>query len=172
MAMSVESRQDRLGAAQVDAIFDFILVAAVAAAAAAAMLAGGLVALGHVAPRTAAAWVAYVSAGAFANVALRAFYRRSPSARGNRRAWGLAFSAVNLGVGLGFGWAPIGLPIDGRVDVVFLVLTVTLCVASGAITAFVPICRPLFRSFWRRPFRSRCLACSRLIPSSIGSRRS
>ena len=147
MAISVESRQDRLGAAQVDAMFDFILVAAVAAAAAAAILAGGLVALGHVEPRTAAAWVAYMFACAFANVALRALYRRSPLARSNWRAWGLAFSLVNLGVGLGFGWAPIGLPVGGRVDIVFLVLIDTLCMAAGAITAFGP-CLPTFVPFF------------------------
>ena len=138
MAMSVENRQDRLGAAQVDAMFDFILVAAVAAAAAAVILAAGLVALGQVEPRTAAAWVAYILACALANVVLRALHRRSPSAGRNWRAWGLAFSLVNLGVGLGFGWAPIGLPVGGRVDVVLLVLIDTLCMAAGAITAFGP----------------------------------
>ncbi len=138
MAMSGENRQDRLGAAQVDAMFDFILVAAPAAAAAAAILAGGLAALGQVAPWTAAAWVAYMSACALANLALRALYRRSPSSRESWRAWGLAFSIINLAVGLGFGWAPIGLPDGGRVGVVFLILTVTLCVAAGAITAFGP----------------------------------
>lgn len=138
MAISVESRQDRLGAAQVDAMFDFILVAALAAAAAAAILAGGLAELGHVEPRIAAAWIAYILACALANIVLRALYRRSPPARRDWRAWGLAFSLVNLAVGLGYGWAPIGLPIGDRIDVVFMILIVTLCVAAGAITAFGP----------------------------------
>ncbi len=147
MAISVENRQDRLGAAQVDAMFDFILVAAVAAAAAAAILAGGLVALGQVEPRTAAAWVAYILACALANLVLRALHRRSSSANRNWRAWGLAFSLVNLGVGLGFGWAPIGLPVGGRADVVLLVLIDTLCMAAGAITAFGPYL-PTFAPFF------------------------
>ena len=119
LAMNGENRRDRLGAAQVDALFDFILVAAPAAAAAAAILAGGLAALGQVEPWTAAAWVAYMSVCALANLALRALYRRSPLSRETWRAWGLAFSIINLAVGLGFGWAPVGLPDGERVGVVF-----------------------------------------------------
>ena len=75
---------------------------------------------------------------AFANLLLRYFYRRSRSARDRWRVWALGFAAINFAVGVGFGWAPVGLTIGGRLDVELLTLLVTLCVAAGAVTAFGP----------------------------------
>jgi signal transduction histidine kinase/ActR/RegA family two-component response regulator len=141
MATSVETMRRRLGVAQVEAMFDFIPVAAIAAAAASAILSGGLASLGYVKPWTAVAWVGYLVICALCNLALRQAYLRSPSGRENWRAWALAFTAINVAVGLGFGWAPMGLAVGAvgeRPDLELLVLIVTLCVASGAIVAFGP----------------------------------
>ena len=137
MPMTTEDMRRRLGVAQVEALFDFIPVATVAAAAAAATLTAGLVSLGFVEPWIGAAWVCYIVACALANLSLRYFYRRSRSARDRWRVWALGFAAINFAVGIGFGWAPVGLTI-GSLDVEFLTLLVTLCVAAGAVTAFGP----------------------------------
>jgi len=138
MPMTAEDMRRRLGVAQVEALFDFVPVAAVAAAAASAILAAGLVSLGLVEPWIGAAWVCYMVACALANLSLRYFYRRSRSARDRWRVWALGFAAINFAVGVGFGWAPVGLTIGSRLDVEFLTLLVTLCVAAGAVTAFGP----------------------------------
>jgi hypothetical protein len=50
MPMTAEDMRRRLGVAQVEALFDFVPVAAVVAAAAAAILAAGLVSLGLAEP--------------------------------------------------------------------------------------------------------------------------
>ena len=50
MPMTTEDMRRRLGVAQVEALFDFIPVAALAAAAAAVTLTAGLVSLGFVEP--------------------------------------------------------------------------------------------------------------------------
>jgi two-component system, sensor histidine kinase len=147
MPMMSGDMRRRLGVAQVEALFDFIPVAAVAAAAGAAILTAGLVSLGFVEPRLGAAWVCYMVACALANLSLRYFYRRSRSAHDRWRVWALSFAAINLAVGIGFGWAPVGLTIGSRLDVEFLALLVTLCVAAGAVTAFGPYL-PAFAPFF------------------------
>ena len=53
-----------------------------------------------------------------------------------RRA--LGFAAINFAMGIGFGWAPLGLTVGSRLDIEFLTLLVTLCVAAAAVTAFGP----------------------------------
>jgi signal transduction histidine kinase len=138
MPMTAEDMRRRLGVAQVEALFGFVPVAAVAAAAASAILAVGLFSLGLVQPWIGAAWVCAMIACALANLSLRYFYRRSRSAHDRWRAWALAFAAINFAVGVGFGWAPVGLTIGGRLDVELLTLLVTLCVAAGLVTAFGP----------------------------------
>jgi signal transduction histidine kinase/ActR/RegA family two-component response regulator len=147
MPITTEDMRRRLGVAQVEALFDFIPVAAVAAAAASAMLAAGLTSLGFVEPWIGAAWVGYMFVCALANLLLRYFYRRSGSARETWRVWALGFAAINFAVGIGFGWAPVGLTIGSRLDVEFLTLLVTLCVAAGAVTAFGPYL-PAFLPFF------------------------
>ena len=134
MAMTVEERKRRLGVAQVEALFDFIPVAAVAAAVAAVLLATGLGSLGFVEPRKGNAWLCYLLACAMCNLVLQRLYRRWGPAGEDWRVWALAFTALNLAVGLGFGWAPIGLMVEGRVDAQLLVLLITLIAAAGAVT--------------------------------------
>jgi signal transduction histidine kinase/ActR/RegA family two-component response regulator len=149
MPMTTEDMRRRLGVAQVEALFDFIPVAAVAAAAAAVILAAGLASLGFVEPRIGARWAGYMLTCATANLLLWSFFRRSRSAADKWRAWALSFAAINFAVGVGFGWAPVGLTVGSRLDVVFLTLLVTLCVAAGAVTAFgvyLPVFLPFFLS--------------------------
>jgi two-component system, sensor histidine kinase len=86
---------------------------------------------------------------ALANLSLRSFYRRSQSAHDRWRVWALGVAAINFAVGVGFGWAPVGLTIGGRLDVELLTLLVTLCVAAGAVTAvgpYLPAFLPFFLS--------------------------
>jgi two-component system, sensor histidine kinase len=147
MPITTGDMRRRLGVAQVEALFDFIPVAAVAAAAGAAILTAGLFSLGFVEPGVGAAWVCYMVACALANLSLRYFYRRSRTAHDRWRVWALGFAAINFAVGIGFGWAPVGLTIGNRLDVVFLTLLVTLCVAAGAVTAFGPYL-PAFAPFF------------------------
>jgi signal transduction histidine kinase/ActR/RegA family two-component response regulator len=138
MPMTTGDMRRRLGVAQVEALFDFIPIAALAAAAAAATLTAGLVSLGFVQPWIGAAWVCYIVACALANLSLRHFYGRSRSAHDRWHVWALGFAAINFAMGIGFGWAPLGLTIGSRLDVEFLTLLVTLCMAAGAVTAFGP----------------------------------
>jgi two-component system, sensor histidine kinase len=138
MPMTTEDMRRRLGVAQVEALFDFIPVAALAAAAAAVTLTAGLVSLGFVEPWIGAAWVCYIAVCALGNLSLLYLYRRSRSAHDRWRVWALGFAAINFAMGIGFGWAPLGLAIGSRLDVEFLTLLVTLCVAAAAVTAFGP----------------------------------
>ena len=138
MPMTTEDMRRRLGVAQVEALFDFIPVAALAAAAAVAALTAGLVSLGFVEPWIGAAWVCYIVACALGNLSLLYLYRRSRSAHDRWRVWALGFAAINFAMGIGFGWAPVGLTIGSRLDVEYLTLLVTLCVAAAAVTAFGP----------------------------------
>jgi signal transduction histidine kinase/CheY-like chemotaxis protein len=138
MPMTTEDMRRRLGVAQVEALFDFIPIAALAAAAAAAALTAGLVSLGFVEPWIGAAWVCYIVGCALGNLSLLYLYRRSRSAHDRWRVWALGFAAINFAMGIGFGWAPLGLTIGSRLDVEFLTLLVTLCVAAAGVTAFGP----------------------------------
>ena len=138
MPMTTEDMRRRLGVAQVEALFDFIPVATLAAAAAAATLTAGLFSLGFVEPWIGAAWVCYIVACALGNLSLLYLYRRSRFAHDRWRVWALGFAAINFAMGIGFGWAPLGLTIGSRLDVEFLTLLVTLCVAAAAVTAFGP----------------------------------
>ena len=138
MPMTTEDMRHRLGVAQVEALFDFIPVATLAAAAAAATLTAGLFSLGFVEPWIGAAWVCYIVACALGNLSLLYLYRRSRSAHDRWRVWALGFAAINFAMGIGFGWAPLGLTVGSRLDIEFLTLLVTLCVAAAAVTAFGP----------------------------------
>ena len=138
MPMTTREARHRLGVAQVEALFDFIPVAALAAAAAAATLTAGLANLGLVEPWIGVAWVCYIFACALAHISLRYFYGRSRSAHDRWRVWALGFAAINFAMGIGFGWAPVSLAIGSHLDAQYLTLLVTLCVAAGAITAFGP----------------------------------
>ncbi len=106
MAMTAEERRSRLGAAQVAALFDFIVVATVAAAAAAIVYAGGLSYFGYADPERAAAWATYIVVCGTANLILQTFYRRSSLAQQYWRRWAFVFTLLNFAVGAGFGWAP------------------------------------------------------------------
>jgi two-component system, sensor histidine kinase len=83
------------------------------------------------------AWVLYLHALGVCNLALRRLYLRSRPVGDQWRAWAIAFTAINFAVGVGFGWAPVGLT-TGRVEAQLVVLLATLCTAAGAIPPFSP----------------------------------
>ncbi len=84
------------------------------------------------------AWVCYLSFFGLCNILLRNAYYRSRPAPDQWRAWALGFTAINFAVGVGFGWAPLGLTVGARVDTELLALLVTLGAAAGGIPVFSP----------------------------------
>jgi two-component system, sensor histidine kinase len=90
-------------------LFGSILIATAAASATSVLIAVGLISLGFVALGTGLAWIIYLYAFGVCNLALRGFYLRSRPVGDRWRAWAIAFTAINFAVGVGFGWAPVGL---------------------------------------------------------------
>jgi two-component system, sensor histidine kinase len=138
MPMTVDESRQRLGVAQIEALFGSVPVGVGAAAVASVILAAGMGSLGFVEPWTGVAWVGYLQGCALCNLALRRLYHRSRRQADRWRLWALWFTAINFAGGIGFGWAPLGLTIGGRLDVQLAVLLVTLCMAAGSIPAFSP----------------------------------
>jgi two-component system, sensor histidine kinase len=138
MPMTVDESRQRLGVAQIEALFGSVPVGVGAAAVASVILATGMGSLGFVEPWTGVAWVGYLQGCALCNLALRRLYHRSRPQADRWRLWALWFTAINFAGGVGFGWAPLGLTIGGRLDVQLAVLLVTLCMAAGSIPAFIP----------------------------------
>jgi two-component system, sensor histidine kinase len=138
MPMTVDESRQRLGVAQIEALFGSVPVGVGAAAVASVILAAGLGSLGFVEPWTGIAWVGYLQVCALCNLSLRRLYQRSRPRADQWRLWALWFTAINFAGGVGFGWAPLSLMIGGRLDVQLAVLLVTLCMAAGSIPAFSP----------------------------------
>jgi len=136
--MSVDEARRRLGVAQVEALFGSILLGLGAASGASVILATGLVSLGLAAPWTGLAWVGFLHIFGMCNFVLRRLYQRARPAGDQWRAWAFWFTAINFGVGIGFGLAPLGLAIGGRLDAELVVLLATLCIAAGSIPVFSP----------------------------------
>jgi hypothetical protein len=111
--MTVNEQRRRLGVAQVEALFGSILIATATASATSLFIAAGLISLGYVALRTGLASVLYLHVLGVCNLALRHFYPRSRPVGDRWRAWAIAFTAINCAVGVGFGWAPVGLTTGG-----------------------------------------------------------
>jgi two-component system, sensor histidine kinase len=135
--MTVDEQRRRLGVAQVEALFGSILIATATASATSLFIAAGLIPLGYVALGTGLAWVLYLHALGVCNLALRRLYLRSRPVGDRWRAWAIAFTAINCAVGVGFGWATVGLTTTG-VEAELAVLFAALCTAAGAIPPFSP----------------------------------
>jgi signal transduction histidine kinase/ActR/RegA family two-component response regulator len=136
--MTADETRRRLGVAQVEALFSSILLGTIAAYFACVILVAGLGSLGFVKFWTGFGWVCFMSIVAPCNLALWRFYRRSRPVGDRWRAWALRFTAINFAVGIGFGWAPIGLTTGGRADLELVVLVVTLSAAAASIPVFSP----------------------------------
>jgi two-component system, sensor histidine kinase len=137
MSDDLDEQRRRLGVAQVEALFGSILIATATASATSLFIAAGLISLGYVALGTGLAWVVYLHALGICNLALRSLYLRSRPVGDRWRAWAIGFTAINFAVGVGFGWAPVGLT-TGSVEAELVVLLATLCTAAGAIPPFSP----------------------------------
>jgi two-component system, sensor histidine kinase len=129
---------DAMGAARIEALFGSIFVGAWAASIASALLAGGLGFLGVLQPGAGLAWVCYVFVLALCNILLRRAYRRARPPADQWRAWAFGFTAINFGVGIGFGWAPTGLTAGGGIAAQLITLHVTLAAAAAGIPVFSP----------------------------------
>ena len=136
--MTADDTQRRLGIAQIETLFGSIRVAAGAACVASVLLAGGLGSLGLLEPWTGFAWACYINVLGMCNILLRNAYYRSRSSADQWRALALGFTAINFAVGIGFGWAPLGLVIGGQIDAQLVTLLVTLGAAAGGIPVFSP----------------------------------
>ena len=145
--MTGDERRRRLGVAQVEALFGSIVLGTIAAYFACIILVAGLGSLGFVKFWTGFGWVCFMSVVAPCNLTLWRLYRRSRPVGDQWRVWALRFTAINFAVGIGFGWAPIGLTIGGRADLELLVLVVTLSAAATSIAVFSPYL-PAFLSFF------------------------
>ena len=137
MSDDLDEQRRRLGVAQVEALFGSILIATATASATSVFIAAGLISLGFVALGTGLAWVVYLHAFGVCNLALRRLYLRSRPVGDRWLAWAIGFTAINFAVGVGFGWAPVGLT-TGSVEAELVVLLATLCTAAGAIPPFSP----------------------------------
>jgi hypothetical protein len=135
--MTVNEQRRRLGVAQVEALFGSILIATATASATSA----GLISLGYVALRTGLASVLYLHVLGVCNLALRHFYPRSRPVGDRWRAWAIAFTAINCAVGVGFGWAPVGLT-TGGVEAK-LVVALSHLARRGSLAAFCRLAKPL-----------------------------
>jgi two-component system, sensor histidine kinase len=136
--MTADETRRRLGVAQVEALFSSILLGTIAAYFACVILVAGLGSLGFVKFWTGFGWLCYMSVVAPCNLTLWRLYRRSRPVGDQWRAWALWFTAINFAVGIGFGWAPIGLTIGDRADLELVVLVVTLSAAATSIPVFSP----------------------------------
>jgi two-component system, sensor histidine kinase len=136
--MTIDEQRRRLGVAQVEALFGSILIATATASATSLFIAAGLISLGYVALGRGLAWVLYLHVLGVCNLALRRFYLQSRPVGDRWRAWAIAFTAINCAVGVGFGWATVGLTTAGGVEAELAVLFATLCTAAGAIPPFSP----------------------------------
>jgi signal transduction histidine kinase/ActR/RegA family two-component response regulator len=136
--MTGDETRRRLGVAQVEALFGSILMGLGAASATSVILAVGLESLGYAETWTVVCWLGFVHAFGLCNILLWLLYRRSRPVDEKWRAWAIWFTAINFGVGICFGWAPLGLATGGRLDAELVVLLATLCVAAGSIPVFSP----------------------------------
>ena len=137
--MTAEARR-RLGVAQVEALFDSILVAAERQPRRLRILVGGarLPGIGGALDRVRRGFATWYASARSANLSLRYLYRRSRSARDQWRVWALGSPQSILPWGSVLVGRLSGLTIGGSLDVELLTLLVTLCVAAGAITVFGP----------------------------------
>ena len=117
MPMTADETRRRLGVAQIEALFDSVPVGVGAAAVASVILAAGMGSLGFVELWTGVAWVGYLQVCALCKLTLRLLYQRSRPRADQWRVWALWFTVINFAGGIGFGWAPLGLTIGGRLDV-------------------------------------------------------
>ena len=120
MPMTADETRRRLGVAQIEALFGSVPVGVGAAAVASVILAAGMGSLGFVELWTGVAWVGYLQVCALCKLTLRLLYQRSRPRADQWRVWALWFTAINFAGGIGFGWAPLGLTIGGRLDVIDL----------------------------------------------------
>ena len=127
-----------IGVARVDALFGSIVVGAAAAGAASTILAAGLVLMGLAEPGKASVWVSVLCFCALCNVGLERLYRRSQPVGDRWRIWAFGLTAINFCVGIGFGWAPVGLAAGAPIDAQLLILLATLSFAAGGIPVFSP----------------------------------
>ncbi len=139
--------QNRIAAAQVDALFETVTLGTSAAALGAVILAVALYHLGYVNPRTGFPWAGYITGCAASHILFYQFYRRAPVSFGSWRLWAFGFTVICLAEGIGWGWAPLHLATGNRLDVRLVVLIVTLTMGAGAIPAFSPYLPSFFAFF-------------------------
>ena len=128
--------RDQIGAEQVAALFRAAPVGVSAAALGALILTATLYRLGHVEALTGIAWTGCIAACAAAHLLLGRLYARARPAASGWRPWAMAFTAISLAEGVGWGWGTLFLTSDGSFEVDLLVFVTTFGVAAGAVTAF------------------------------------
>lgn len=138
---------DRVRAEAIAAVFRMVDYGVIIAAAASIVLAAIMVSLDITSRTRGTTFAVYISVCAGTHIGLRMAYDRGPARSPRRTRWGVAFAAVALLEGLGWGWAPKGLVTNGSFDAELLCLTTTLGIASGSIPAFAAYLPAFFAFF-------------------------
>ncbi|WP_158817796.1 hybrid sensor histidine kinase/response regulator [Methylocapsa sp. S129] len=127
---------NRLRAAQVEALFQTVFFGAFGAVGGAVILAASLVHLGELNWIVGVAWAGDIGVGACGHILLRFAYRRAKPAEDHWRPWGIAFTAISLYQGMGWGWAATSLVSHDHFDLEMLLVVVTQTIAAGAVPAY------------------------------------
>ena len=135
---------ERLREAQLDALFQAVMLGVSAAAATAVALVVSLRWLKMLDPGPGPAWAGFILACALAHIGLALLYA-SGWRRPGWRGFAGSFTVICLAEGMAWGFAPLVLALPG--DGVTLTLIVLLGIASGAVPAF-GVYLPAFAAFF------------------------
>ena len=126
----------RLRAERIAALFKIVTLSVVGAALGALMLANEMVRLGAAPFERGYGWAGMLSLCAVAHVVLYRAYGRAAPDDDAIGFWALAFSAICLIEGLGWGWASVDLLPGDEFDAQLLVIVVVYAVSACSIPAF------------------------------------
>lgn len=133
-----QSVSDEVRAEEVAAVFRTVTFGTVAALVASFFLVMTLVRIGSTSVTRGAMVEVYFGCMVLMHVSLRHAYMRDAARASDWRRWGLAFTAVALLEGLGWGWTSFGLVPDADFEAGLVCLLVACGVGVGSIPAFGP----------------------------------
>jgi signal transduction histidine kinase/CheY-like chemotaxis protein len=128
----------RVRAEQIDALFASITVSVCGGAVAAIFLVGTLIRLGAVELTAGVIWSSWITSCATAHILLCRAYRRRGTEGDDWRKWAYAFTVISFAEGIGWGWAPFGLALEGHIDAKHLVFLTVGGIAAATIPGFSP----------------------------------
>ena len=136
-------RDDEAGAEQIAALFRTVTFAVLAAVAAALAMVLIFIDLGLADPNKGTAFVIYIGLAATAHIVLKQAWLRDAARASHWDLWGLAFAAVALLEGCGWGWTAFGLLSSQDLPA----QAFCLLVSGGAAVASIPVFAFHLRAF-------------------------